>query len=120
MSLGRGNPPYGLSNSGFDTRPNHTSPSSAVDDEARAWLMNLLMQQSAAANQDLNYPQTYMQQAPAAHQVPRYVGQIGGGYSSWNDVFRQNGQFQQSNDTPSQQKLDRSEYVILTCDNLVP
>ncbi|KAL8145766.1 hypothetical protein AgCh_003784 [Apium graveolens] len=104
------NPPYRLSNSGFETRPNHASLSSTADDEARAWLLNLLMQQSTPVNQDLKYPQPYMQQAPAAHQVPRYVGQIGDHYSSWNDMFKQTGQFQQPNTTtsytPSQQKLD--------------
>ncbi|KAK1396357.1 General negative regulator of transcription C16C9.04c like [Heracleum sosnowskyi] len=122
ISVGRGNtnlgntlnPPYGLSNLGFGTRPNHASPSSAADDEARAWLLNLLMQQSTPANQDLKYPQPYMQQAPAAHQVPRYVGQIGDHYSSWNDMSKQTGQFQQLNNTtsytPSQQKLDYGLY----------
>lgn len=106
------NPPYGLRNSGFDTRPNRASPSIAADDEARAWLLNLLMQQSTPANQELKHPQPYLQQAPAAHQVPRYVGQIGDHYSAWNDMFKQTGQFQQHHNTtsPSQQKLDYGLY----------
>lgn len=114
MSVGRGNPPYGgSSNSGFDTRPNHASPSSGVDDEARVWLLNLLMQQSTPANQDLEHPHTYMQQAPAAYQAPRYVGQIGD-RCSWNDMFQQTGQIQQSTNTssytPSQQEPDHGMY----------
>ncbi|KAK1382396.1 General negative regulator of transcription C16C9.04c like [Heracleum sosnowskyi] len=81
MAVGRGKPPNGYTNS-FETRSIPPSQSgAALDDNAR---YRLLMQQS---NQDVKYPQTYMQQVPASNQGMRYSGQSGDVYSSWSDMY---------------------------------
>lgn len=82
MAVGRGKLPNGYTNSCFETRSTPASQSgAALDDNAR---YRLLMQHS---NQDLKYPQTYMQQVQGSNQDMRYSGQAADVYSSWSDMY---------------------------------
>ncbi|KAK3001502.1 hypothetical protein RJ639_021748 [Escallonia herrerae] len=83
LLVGRGKPTSnGSVNSGLDMMSAYATQPSAYEGEARHWL---LTQQSALTHHDQTFPQTYMQQTPAAHQEFRYSGRVGDGFSSWDD-----------------------------------
>ncbi|THG23681.1 hypothetical protein TEA_023043 [Camellia sinensis var. sinensis] len=96
LVVGRGKATDVSNNSGLETWPTSTQPTT-YEDQARLWL---LMQQSASAYQEPKFPPIFMQETtPSTHQQLNFSGRIGDGFSPIGDTFGLSSRFMDQHQT---------------------